>query len=44
MFIPKVVSETLDHSQIAVTLDLYSQVTPTMQREAAQAVDAVIRG
>jgi len=41
---PKVVSETLGHSQIAVTLDLYSHVTPTMQREAAQAVDAVIRG
>jgi len=41
---PKVVSETLGHSQIAVTLDLYSHVTPTMQREAAEAVDAVVRG
>jgi integrase len=41
---PKVVSETLGHSQIAVTLDLYSHVTPTMQHEAAEAVDAVIRG
>lgn len=32
----------LGHSQIAVTLDLYSHVTPTMQREAAQARDSVL--
>jgi integrase len=39
---PKVVSEMLGHSQIAITLDLYSHVTPTMQREAAQAMDELL--
>jgi len=39
---PKVVAEMLGHSQIAVTLDLYSHVTPTMQREATAALDAVL--
>jgi len=39
----KIASEMLGHSTIAVTLDLYSHVTPTMQREAADAVDAVLR-
>ncbi len=38
---PKIVSEQLGHSQIAVTLDLYSHVTPTMQRDAAAALEAV---
>lgn len=40
----KVVSEMLGHSQIAVTLDLYSHVTPTMQRQAVEALDAVLSG
>ncbi len=40
---PKVVSEILGHSQIGITLDLYSHVTPTMQREAAQAMEEVLR-
>ncbi len=35
---PKIVSEMLGHSQIAITLDLYSHVTPTMQREATAAM------
>ena len=39
---PKVVSEMLGHSQISITLDLYSHVTPTMQREAAEAMDAAL--
>jgi integrase len=39
---PKIVSEMLGHSQIAVTLDLYSHVTPTMQREAATALDILL--
>lgn len=34
----------LGHSQIAVTLDLYSHVTPTMQREAAIALDGLLGG
>jgi len=41
---PKVVAEMLGHSQIAVTLDLYSHVTPTMQRQATEALDAVLKG
>lgn len=40
----KVVSEMLGHSQIAITLDLYSHVTPTMQREATLAMDAIVSG
>ena len=31
---PKVVQELLGHSQIAVTMDIYSHALPTMQREA----------
>jgi integrase len=36
---PKIVSEMLGHSTVAITLDLYSHVTPTTQREAAAAMD-----
>ena len=32
----------LGHSQIAVTLDVYSHVTPTMQREATLELDALL--
>jgi len=32
----------LGHSTIAITLDLYSHFTPTMQREAAQTIDALL--
>jgi integrase len=39
---PKIVSEMLGHSTIAITLDLYSHVTPTMQREAAAVLDSVL--
>lgn len=39
---PKIVSEMLGHSTIAITLDLYSHVTPTMQREAAAVMDQVL--
>jgi len=39
---PKIVAEMLGHSAIAVTLDLYSHVTPTMQRQAADAMDAIL--
>ena len=39
---PKVVSELLGHSRVSITLDLYSHVTPTLQREAAVAIDALI--
>jgi integrase len=36
---PKVVSEMLGHSDIAITLGLYGHVTPPMQQEAANAMD-----
>jgi integrase len=36
---PKVAQERLGHSSIAVTLDLYSHVTETMQEEAAGKLD-----
>ena len=32
---PKVVSERLGHSSIAITLDVYSHVTPGLQEAAA---------
>ena len=40
----KIAAETLGHSRVGVTLDIYSHVTPTMQREAAAAMDEVLRG
>lgn len=40
----KVVQERLGHSSIVVTMDLYSHVAPTMQREAADRLAAVIDG
>ena len=36
---PKVVSEMLGHSDIAITLSLYGHVTPPMQKEAADTMD-----
>jgi integrase len=39
---PKVVSERLGHSSILTTLDIYSHVLPSMQREAAEAVAALL--
>ncbi|MDA1010641.1 MAG: tyrosine-type recombinase/integrase [Chloroflexi bacterium] len=36
---PKVVQERLGHSNISVTMDIYSHVLPTMQREAASKLD-----
>jgi integrase len=35
---PKVASERLGHASVAITLDLYSHVTATMQREAVEAI------
>jgi len=39
---PKVVSERLGHSTITITLDTYSHVLPSMQREAAEAIAALV--
>lgn len=40
---PKIASERLGHSNIGITLDLYSHVMPGMQADAAEQVDAAIR-
>jgi integrase len=39
---PKIVSERLGHSSITVTLDTYSHVLPSMQRDAAEAVAILV--
>lgn len=39
---PKIVSERLGHATIAVTLDLYSHVTPAIDAEAAALVASKI--
>ena len=39
---PKVVQERLGHANIGITLDTYSHVLPNMQREAADALDALV--
>lgn len=40
----KVVSETLGHSSIGITADVYAHVTPKLRREAADAMDRALRG
>jgi integrase len=37
---PKVVSETLGHSSVSFTMDVYQHVIPTMQEQTAVAVQA----
>lgn len=39
---PKVVADRLGHSRINVTLDTYSHVVPTLQREAADMLDRLL--
>jgi integrase len=39
---PKVVSEMLGHSSVAITLDLYSHVLPDMQYEAMKAMSRLL--
>jgi len=39
---PKIVSEMLGHSTVAITLDVYSHVTPAMYREAARVMDELL--
>lgn len=39
---PKIVSERLGHSTITLTLDTYSHVTPTLQDEVANKLDAML--
>jgi hypothetical protein len=39
---PRVVMETLGHSQVSLTLDTYSHVLPSLQAQAASTLDAAI--
>lgn len=39
---PKVVQERLGHKTIAITLDIYSHVLPTLQRDVAAKLDTLI--
>lgn len=41
---PKIVSERLGHSQVGITLNIYSHVLPAMQREAAEKLDRLFMG
>jgi integrase len=41
---PKIVRDLLGHSQIGITLDLYSHVTATMQAVAAEAMGRLLGG
>lgn len=41
---PKVVQERLGHSQISLTLDTYSHVLPSMQKDAAAKLDSLLAG
>jgi len=38
---PKVVQERLGHATTGVTMDIYSHVTPDMQRETASKLDTL---
>lgn len=40
---PRVVMDTLGHSQISLTLNTYSHVLPAMQEEAASKMDAILQ-
>jgi integrase len=40
---PKIASERLGHSKVAITLDLYSHVLPGMQSEAADRIDEIMQ-
>ncbi|MGI8670402.1 MAG: tyrosine-type recombinase/integrase [Aridibacter sp.] len=41
---PKVVSERLGHASIVITLDTYSHVLPTMQKEATEKLERMLYG
>jgi integrase len=41
---PKIVSERLGHSSIAITMDTYSHVMPNMQKETADKLDDFLFG
>jgi len=41
---PKIVSERLGHASIALTLDTYSHVLPTMQKDATEHMEKLMFG
>lgn len=41
---PKIVSERLGHAKVSITLDIYSHAVPTLQREAAGRLAALVFG
>jgi integrase len=41
--VPRVVMEILGHSQISITLDVYTHVTSDTQREAISHMDRLLR-
>jgi integrase len=41
---PKVVQEQLGHASIKVTMDIYSSLLPTMQREAVERLAKIMKG
>jgi hypothetical protein len=41
---PKVISERLGHSQIGITMDMYSHIMPGMQKQAAEKIDMILAG
>jgi len=40
----KVVSERLGHASVAITLDTYAQVLPSMQEQASKKLDGLLYG
>lgn len=39
----RIVADRLGHASTSLTMDVYSHVTPDMQREAAEAMDAILK-
>jgi integrase len=40
---PKIVSERLGHSKVAITLDIYSHILPGLQEAAAESFDRMLK-
>lgn len=40
---PKIIQERLGHSRIGITLDIYSHVLPSMQKQAADKLEEMVR-
>ncbi|MFW6270040.1 MAG: tyrosine-type recombinase/integrase [Bacillota bacterium] len=39
---PKIIQERLGHTSISITLDVYSHVSPEMQKEAAEKMENLL--